>query len=66
MRKRIVASPRGTIQKIKRIKNSMINARDFKSRADSNHKQPTAKDALELFVRNSLGKALFFAYLSEL
>ena len=55
------------------IKNSMINARDYKSRAASNHeqpvtnhKQPTAKDALELFGRNSIGKALFFAYLSEL
>ena len=32
----------------------------------TNHKQPTAKDALELFGRNSIGKALFFAYLSEL
>ena len=40
----------------------MINARDFKSRADSNHKQPTAKDTLGLFGRNSLDKALFFTY----
>ena len=44
----------------------MINARDYKSQAASNHeqpftnhKQPTAKDTLGLFGRNSIGKDLF-------